>query len=177
MSRPADTVMKTASATGAASAVTSARVVVVAVVALVLVWVQHPRPTTSAEVASFAAVPLGAVCGEAVRTDPDCPAAVEWCMCSCADASAADMPSGATAARPWVIVPGTHVIAHASSNDGVPAKHTISTRLITRRGRKVTIRVYPPRPRSLATVTLDHALGAAVCRRSRHALWAEAQGG
>jgi hypothetical protein len=42
-------------------------------------------------------------------------------------------------------MPGTQVTAHASSNDGVPAKHTISTRLITRRGRKVTIRVYPPR--------------------------------
>ena len=52
--------MKTASATGAASAVMSARVVVVAVVALVLVWSQQPRPTTSAEVARFAAVTLGA---------------------------------------------------------------------------------------------------------------------
>ena len=78
--------MKTASAAGAASAVTSARVVVVAVVALVLVWKQQSRPTTSAEVARFAAVTLGPGWGEAVRTDADCPA-VAWCMCSCADAS------------------------------------------------------------------------------------------
>ncbi len=137
--------MKTASAAGAASAVTSARVVVVAVVALVLVWTQQPRPTASAEVARFAAVALEAGRGEAVLTDADCPAAVEWCMCSCADTSAAGAASVAAAARPCVIVPGAQMTAHASNNDGVPAKHSISTRLITHRGRKVTIRVYPPR--------------------------------
>ena len=84
--------------------------------------------------------------GEAARADADCPAGIAWCMCSCADASAAGAASGVAAAiAPCVIMPGTQMTAHASSNDGVPAKHTISTRLITRRGRKVTIRVYPPR--------------------------------
>ena len=135
--------MKTASAAGAASAVTSARVVVVAVVALVLVWSQQPRPTTSAEVARFAAVTLGAGWGEAVRTDADCPAAVDG---ACARALTLQRQTRHPARRQpgrGFIVPGTQVTAHASSNDGVPAKHTISTRLITRRGRKVTIRVYP----------------------------------
>jgi hypothetical protein len=52
-------------------------------------------------------------------------------------------------------VPGAQASAHASSNDGVPEKHTISTRLITRRGNKVTIRVYP------ANLPLSATAGAA----------------